>query len=142
MGILTTVISGVKSVFGGSKAVDELATGIIKGADALVFTEEERVAYNKDASQLWLEVQRVTATENTERSRSRRHAAAVIMINGTFAFWVILVAGWFVEGFGDYALALADRFYIGEMMFGVSVFFFGNQLLGRFNENKQLSKVT
>jgi hypothetical protein len=135
------MLSTIKHFFtGGSKAVETLADGLVKGADALILTEEERLNYNKQAGELWLEVQRVTANENTERSRSRRYLAIMIMGSGLLTFWAVLIAGYWQQDFKEYALDIVDHFYIGEMMFGVSVFFFGNQLLGRFNERKQLEK--
>ena len=66
-----------------NKAMD----AIIKGGDALIFTEEERAKFEQKKSEIWLEVQKTVANQSTPTSISRRVVAMAVL--APFVFLII-----------------------------------------------------
>lgn len=62
------------------KTVENVASAVMKGADALVLTDEERLNYQQKAAETHLEITRLIATESTPTAVSRRIIAVLVIV--------------------------------------------------------------
>lgn len=83
------IISGVKRLLGGSgKGLDTVKT-ILKASDGLRFSNEERSEFNLKVADGLAEYAKSTLSENTIRSKARRHIAILVV----YTFIGLLLAG-------------------------------------------------
>lgn len=117
MGLLSFITGAGKA----GKVIDTMADGLTQGIDKLILTEEEKLDYSKQAAELWLEMQRVTATENTARSLTRRYIAVAVAYS-----WLLAIGVWVAGGIGGWTSTVsAAGAAVTEMnMPVITVFFF------------------
>ena len=111
---------------GGSKAIDKVLDAAIAGGDKLILTEEEKLDYNKETQSMYLEFMRISASESTAQSISRRLIClpvvyiwlGLIVTNAALAIFdmpgVTVIAGT-IDSMNMPALA-AIGFYVGRHM--------------------------
>lgn len=68
------------SLFKAGKAIDTVTDAVVKGADALILTEEERLNYNLKAAELHLRLTEQVGKESTPTSISRRIVAMSVLL--------------------------------------------------------------
>lgn len=71
---------------GNSSAASKVLDAGIAGIDKLVLTDEERLDFNRKTQETYLEIVRITATESTAQSISRRMICLPVVYT-----WLILV---------------------------------------------------
>ena len=71
---------------GNTKTVDKVIDAGINGIDALIFTEEEKAEYNKNLQELHLEFIKISASESTAQSISRRMICLPVVY-----VWLLLI---------------------------------------------------
>lgn len=133
MGLFSFLKSSDKAVDIADKVVD----GAVKGIDALFFTAEEKSAASLKAIEFWIEAQRVTLSENSIRSITRRYLAwmiiSVFLLLGVFAVAIYR----FDPEWSAYALGVMKQ--LGFMAGAVTVFYFGyygfKQIVGEKKKN-------
>ena len=78
---------GILSILtGNSKAASKILDASISGIDKLVLTEEEKLDYRKDTQKMYLEFVKISASESTAQSVSRRLICLPVVY-----VWLILV---------------------------------------------------
>ena len=117
-----------KWIAGGSEMANKSLDAIIKGGDALILTDEERLAYNQKAGELWLDIQKTLNEETSIRSVTRRVMAAMIM--GSFTSIVLsgCIVWPFWPEYSAFLIGVADDKF-GMMAIGVAAFYFGVHVL-------------
>lgn len=111
------------------KSADKVLNGMVKGIDALVLTQEERVQYVAKAQDVWLETQKALAQETSARSVSRRFVAwgVILMVSLITITSTVLIAMGYKDMAGD-VIKIADALWWGESFVAVIVFYFGNHI--------------
>ena len=72
--------AALKTAETGSKIVETATNGIVRGVDALFFTDEEKSVANQKAFETILEFHKQFATENSEQSKARREIAKMFVV--------------------------------------------------------------
>ena len=126
--------TGIKTVFGASSSngadnVMTVAKGVGNWIDEQQFTPEERAKYNAELVQSYAGFLAQTADENTERSRTRRAIALVIIRWWLLMLTVSMVVWKFDAGWADYMLAILLGAAVSGLVLGVGAFFFGVHIL-------------
>jgi len=97
---------GILSILtGNTSAASKVIDASISGIDKLVLTEEEKLDYKKDIQKMYLEFVKISASESTAQSVSRRLICLPVVyvwLSLIIAFTVLSVLG--VEG----AAAVSD----------------------------------
>jgi len=92
MNFWTKGIAVVKNVFGGSTlSADKVFTSVAKGIDNLGFTEQERATFTKDMAEGLAKYTIDTLGESSDRSKTRRDIAIMIVSLYLLTFIVALV---------------------------------------------------
>lgn len=125
----------LKGIFSAPKAVDaglDLVKSGVSGIDKLFFTEEEKSDARRNWFKLWLEGQKITASENTTRSVTRRILAVSIV--GEFLLFILMagIAWPWMKGWAMFLLELAQS--LGNLVLLVAGFYFGVHLLRGWKE--------
>ncbi len=118
MGILKNIFSSADKL-DPQKTFDTVASGV----DKLFFTNEEKSDAAQKAWDQWLEWYKLSSTENSARSYTRRIMA--VMFSSVFLFILLAAAGvWLIDK--EYAAFLFD---LGKELFpmvsGILFFYFG-----------------
>jgi len=129
-----------KNLISAPKTVDKALDAIVKGGDALIFTEEEKAEYNQKSSELYLKHVELTNKESSPTSIARRNIALIITIPFVFltigsAIWMAVAT--FIEendlqkSVNDLAthwqnLAMEDY---STLVMMVAVFYFGTHVV-------------
>jgi len=138
MGLLSFITGAGKA----GDTIDRVSDGLVKGLDMLVLTDEEKIQYSAKAGELWLDTQKVLATENTARTLTRRYIAVAIMYS-----WVLMVllsfglALWEAVTNGGMAnsiqLFTTVNSVMGTVVLAIIVFYFGPAAVGKImNKDK------
>lgn len=123
-------------IFGAKKATETVldianktTDGVIKGIDALFFTDEEKSQASQKAIETYIELNKTIASENTVRSITRRMLAVMTM--GTFLF--LLVAGAFIYVLNsDWAMhILACAKQLVFLVSSIGILYFGPYQIGK-----------
>lgn len=120
---------------GGAQASEKILDSLIKGGDALVLTEEERMEYNKESSKDWLELQRIIAQQSAPTAVNRRVIAWAVVLQVIFTLNICV--GLVIGGFPHLVVPIvnvASAFWLGEAFVSVIVFYFGTQALGKLKK--------
>lgn len=92
MNFWTKGIAVVKNVFGGSMlSADKVFTSVAKGIDNLGFTEQEKATFTKDMAEGLAKYTIDTLGESSDRSKTRRDIAIMIVSLYLLTFIVALV---------------------------------------------------
>jgi len=133
MSIFGGLWAGVKSVFGtSSSGVDNVMTvakGVGNWIDEQQFTPEEKAKYNAELVQTYAGFLAQTVDESTERSRTRRAIALLIIRWWLFMLTVTMVVWQFNSQWADFMLAILLGAAVSGLVLGVGAFFFGVHIL-------------
>lgn len=130
--------TGIKSLFGSSKAVDDVLdkdNGLLTQAGEWIgnfnYTDEEKAESRAKMNEGVVEYVRMTLTENTVRSRTRRYIAiSWIKIELFLVLLTCSVAPWDIELAKFYwSVATSELMFWGTM--SVIGFFFGPYMIGQ-----------
>lgn len=122
---------GFKAVvgFGGSDtglaAVKEVAEFI----DNRKFTEEEQAKYVLEVAPFYAQFMQGTMSENTERSKTRRHLAILVIRNWLAMLWVSIFAWLWKPDWSGFILTIALSTALITLVLGIGAFFWGTHLL-------------
>jgi len=133
MGILS-------SIFGTPKVIDTVAETVKSGVgmlDNAFYTEQEKAANNAKMMDLWLEIQKTTASENSIRSITRRYLAWVVM--GTYVLIVLMACiVWKLDpAWAEYILSLLTKTNLSYLALIVGFFYFGSYAIGQYTGGKK-----
>ena len=133
MGILS-------SIFGTPKVIDTVADTVKSGVgmlDNAFYTEQEKAANNAKMMDLWLEIQKTTASENSIRSITRRYLAWVVM--GTYVLIVLMACVvWKSDpAWAEYILSLLTKTNLSYLALIVGFFYFGSYAIGQYIGGKK-----
>jgi len=133
MGILS-------SIFGTPKVIDTVAETVKSGVgmlDNAFYTEQEKAANNAKMMDLWLEIQKTTASENSIRSITRRYLAWVVM--GTYVLIVLMACiVWKLDpAWAEYILSLLTKTNLSYLALIVGFFYFGSYAIGQYIGGKK-----
>jgi len=133
MGILS-------SIFGTPKVIDTVAETVKSGVgmlDNAFYTEQEKAANNAKMMDLWLEIQKTTASENSIRSITRRYLAWVVM--GTYVLIVLMACiVWKSDpAWAEYILSLLTKTNLSYLALIVGFFYFGSYAIGQYTGGKK-----
>jgi hypothetical protein len=133
MGILS-------SIFGTPKVIDAVADTVKSGVgmlDNAFYTEQEKAANNAKMMDLWLEIQKTTASENSIRSITRRYLAWVVM--GTYVLIVLMACVvWKSDpAWAEYILSLLTKTNLSYLALIVGFFYFGSYAIGQYIGGKK-----
>ena len=110
---------------GGSKSANKVLDGITKGADKLVFTDEEKADYYAQAQKIWIDMQKAAGDEASARSITRR----IIAVSVIFVFlFFLVIAGMVYPWMKDWSAHLSALIFDSDFSYivgAVSVFYFG-----------------
>lgn len=120
----------------GSDSATKVLDAGIKGIDALVLTEEERMELNKQLGQQWVDLQKTLGPETTIRAVTRRILSVAIM--GSYMLLCLAAAAVysFNPSYTDVLLDIAEGKF-GVMTLGVAAFYFGPYMVGQFMGKKK-----
>ena len=119
------------------KTTDTVFSGILKGADKLILTEQEKLEYSQKAGELWLKAQEAMRQENSARAVTRRMIAVpavyiwlgcqlLSVAAGILATLVGLAAKEWIEPLLQISeIATAQAESMDAVVLGIIVFYFG-----------------
>lgn len=125
---------GLLSFLKAPEAMDKAMDVVMKGGDAIIYTEEEKAEMRKKMAEIQLKHIELTNQENTATSIARRWLSMVITVP-----FVILTLGSAVlelvgmESVGDHWQELAMEDYSTLVMM-VAMFYFGNHMVKSFKK--------
>ncbi len=73
-----------KNLISAPKTIDKALDAVVKGGDALIFTEEEKAEFHQKGSELYLKHIELTNKENSPTSLARRQISLLITIPFVF----------------------------------------------------------
>ncbi|MFA5458049.1 MAG: hypothetical protein WC261_10505 [Synergistaceae bacterium] len=128
MGLLSTL-------FGTPKIVDTVADTVKSGVgmlDNAFYTDQEKAADAGKMMDLWLEIQKTTASENSIRSITRRVLAWIIM--GAYVLIVLAACAlWKLDAaWAQYILNLLTETNLSYLALIVGFFYFGSYAIGQY----------
>jgi len=135
----SAIKSGVKAVIGmgssdtGLTAVKEVAEFI----DNRKFTEEERAKYVLDVAPHYAQFMDGTLKESTQRSRTRRHLAIMVIRNWLAMLWVSIFAWLWKPDWSGFILTIALSTALITLVLGIGAFFWGTHLLRNTKFSKE-----
>ena len=134
MGFLAGLFGTKKATETVLNIAEKTTDGVVKGIDALFFTEEEKSRASQKAVETYIELNKTIASENTVRSITRRRLA--VMIVGTFLF--LLVAGAFIHKLdSEWALhILACAKQLVFLVSSIGILYFGPYQIGKMFDKK------
>ena len=123
----------------GSKNVDKIVDGAVKGVDKLFFTNEEKAEFNKSMADAVVEYAQSTMGENTIRSITRRFVAFAIM--GTYLLLILSAGAVYLvdENYSTFLFDLAKS--QDSLAIMVAVFYFGGYYANKFIGSNRKKKV-
>lgn len=136
MSWFTGLIKGAVSLFVGSGSssngannVMTVAKGVGSWIDGQQLTEQEKAEFNAEMVKNFGEFMAQTVNENTERSKTRREIA--ILIIKAFLLWLFIsgIVYPFDKSWAEYWFKLATGETMGLLVLGVGAFFFGVHML-------------
>lgn len=128
-------LSGVgKGIDIADKAVD----GIFSGIDKLVFTDEEKADYSKEAAKIYLEHQKTTLGENTAKSITRRKLAVMVMAVFLFLLLFAVAVYKYDSEWSKFSLQTAGTLSTGFT--AIIVFYFGYYAIGNLMDKRKGGK--
>ena len=120
MGILSTI-------FGTPSTVSTIADTVKSGVgllDNAFYTEQEKSAMALESGKLWLEIQKVTASENSLRSITRRIIAVGIVGTYLLSFFAVIGLALYKKELADIVMGYVTKFELAYLTMGVCSFYF------------------
>ena len=137
------------SLLGFLKGSEKAMDAVIKGGDALMLTDEERIQYTQKATELYLDHMKVVSEQSTPTSISRRYVAMTVLV----PFVLLIMGSAILHAIGvfidfeppkyDQILALAKHWgslakdNFGFAVSSVIIFYYGPHALGKLGLGKK-----
>lgn len=121
-------------------AADTVSTAVKTGfgmLDSAFYTDQEKAADAKDATRIWLEIQKVIAGENSLRSITRRIIAWAFVAEFLLAFNVGLFCALFFESKVEKVVSIVAAFQLGYIVLAIVTFYFGTYGIGQLLGGKK-----
>jgi len=122
------------------KAADTVSTAVTTGfgmLDNAFYTDQEKAADAKDATRIWLEIQKVIASENSLRSITRRIIAWAFVAQFLLALNVCLICVLFWTSKVDAVISVISAFQLGWIVLTIVTFYFGTYGIGQLLGGKK-----
>lgn len=127
----TAIKAGAKAFFGSPVAKDglEIVKGVGQFIDEQKFTEQEKAEYVKEMAPVYAAWMKSTVNENSERSRTRRHLAILIIRNWVGMLWASILVWLWKPDYAQFILTIALSTALITLVLGIGAFFWGTHLL-------------
>ena len=125
-------MSFISKIFTGGVDINKALDIVSKGADKLVFTQEERADLNKETTDGLSQFIKDTASENTARSITRRYVAILVIVVYLLISLVIIGIGVFNTEIALELVKLTNELDLGTAFIAVIAFFFSSYMLKKF----------
>lgn len=133
-------MSFISKIFTGGVDINKALDIVSKGADKLVFTQEERADLNKETTEGLSQFIKDTASENTARSITRRYVAILVIVVYLLIALVIIAIGIFNTAIALELVKLTNELDLGVAFIAVIGFFFSSYMLKKFVPEKRPKK--
>lgn len=120
----------------GAESAEKVLDAGIRGVDALILTQEEKLELHRKLGEQWIKLQETLGPETTIRAVTRRILSVAIM--ASYLGLCILAAAvypWYAE-YTNVLLSIAEGKF-GLMAIGVAAFYFGPYMMGTFMNKKK-----
>jgi len=125
-------MSFISKIFTGGVDINKAIDVVSKGADKLVFTQEERAELNKETTEGLSQFIKDTASENTARSITRRYVAILVIVVYLLISLVIIGIGVWSTQKALELVKLTNELDLGTAFIAVIAFFFSSYMLKKF----------
>ena len=125
-------MSFISKIFTGGVDINKALDIVSKGADKLVFTQEERADLNKETAEGLSQFIKDTASENTARSITRRYVAILVIVVYLLISLVIIGIGIWSTQKALELVKLTNELDLGTAFIAVIAFFFSSYMLKKF----------
>ena len=125
-------MSFISKIFTGGVDINKALDIVSKGADKLVFTQEERADLNKETTEGLSQFIKDTASENTARSITRRYVAILVIVVYLLISLVIIGIGIWSTQKALELVKLTNELDLGTAFIAVIAFFFSSYMLKKF----------
>ena len=133
-----SIWTGIKGLLGAGKTTDDLFdkdNGLLTQAGSWIgnmqFTEQERANHSADTSKGVVEFIKMTLSENTTRSKTRR-VAAISWIAVELFLVLLSVLVWPIsEDYSEFVWSVASSTLMMSGTLSVIAFFFGPYMIGK-----------
>ena len=125
-------MSFISKIFTGGVDINKALDIVSKGADKLVFTQEERADLNKETTEGLSQFIKDTASENTARSITRRYVAILVIVVYLIISLVIIAIGIWSTQKALELVKLTNELDLGTAFIAVIAFFFSSYMLKKF----------
>jgi len=125
-------MSFISKIFTGGVDINKALDIVSKGADKLVFTQEERADLNKETTEGLSQFIKDTASENTARSITRRYVAILVIVVYLLISLVIIAIGIWSTQKALELVKLTNELDLGTAFIAVIAFFFSSYMLKKF----------
>jgi len=125
-------MSFISKIFTGGVDINKAIDVVSKGADKLVFTQEERADLNKETTEGLSQFIKDTASENTARSITRRYVAILVIVVYLLISLVIIAIGIWSTQKALELVKLTNELDLGTAFIAVIAFFFSSYMLKKF----------
>jgi hypothetical protein len=120
----------------GPEAATKALEAGIRGLDALVFTDEERLEYQRKMADAWIKLQEILGEETTVRGVTRRILA--VMFTGAYLILSFLAVGMYAvnTAYADFIWEVCNG-QLGWITLTVAAFYFGPYFLTQLVSGKK-----
>jgi hypothetical protein len=125
-------MSFISKIFTNGVDINKALDIVSKGADKLVFTQEERADLNKETTEGLSQFIKDTASENTARSITRRYVAILVIVVYLLISLVIIAIGIWSTQKALELVKLTNELDLGTAFIAVIAFFFSSYMLKKF----------
>lgn len=138
MGFFSFLNSGTKAAENATDIAKTLTGGIVKGLDALILTDEEKLQYSAEGGKLYLEFWKTFSTENSEQSKARRELAKMTFKNFWRLVWMLIATKALSLAFPQIAPLVVT---INAILFSTIILTLVSGVAGAYFIPHQISKV-
>jgi hypothetical protein len=121
---------GLMSFFKSADVLGKVTDAVVKGGDALILTDEERIQYNQKAAELHLELTKQIGKESSPTAVSRRIVAMTVLV----PFVLLKVGSALIYWWGDIQTSIHWEEVASDFEYpslAVVAFYFGTHLAGK-----------
>lgn len=137
MGVLKSITTGVKTIFGKSTLdMGQVFSTITNSMDDWKFTEQERATYNAKAAEAMADYAKATMNESTDRSKSRREIAQLVIMFYLITCLVGIVFVFISMDKTRLIMEFCNETYLTAAFITIIVFYFGGYYLDKFKSKQ------
>jgi hypothetical protein len=143
-GLLSKIFGTDKAVSDAGDIAKTITTGVVKGMDALVFTDEEKESMSQDKMRIISDLIIKLQDQFTPRAITRRIIAVLFSTAYMVAYYISLfIVGWeYIKdrATGEETIALiiklTEAFGLGAIILTIIIFYFGYYGITKIMEKK------